>query len=115
MPGACFGGMCNSVSSTPQASSGRFTCVLRLTQTLIGVFSRGPPPGTVVVEGLAHTAVITLSVVFAVTQQLGLTILYTLACVSIALAPGAHIEKGGKKVFRLLWGGKHLNKVKILF
>lgn len=59
-------------------------------QTLVGVVSCGSPPGTVIVEGLAHVAIWSLCVVFAVTHQLAALILHTLAGMAITLAPSSH-------------------------
>ena len=65
-----------------------------LTQALVGVFGRSSPPGAVVVEGLAHLAVVTLCVVLAVAHRLAVLVPRTLTGVAIALAPG-DMERGG--------------------
>lgn len=59
-------------------------------QTLVGVFSSGSPPGTVIIEGFAHIAVGSFCVVFAVTHQLAVLVLHTLTGMAIALAPSSH-------------------------
>jgi hypothetical protein len=60
-----------------------------LTQTLVGVIGCSSPPGTVVVERLAHIAVITLCVVLAVANRLVETVVFhTLTRMAVALAPG---------------------------
>ena len=67
-----------------------FLCVctrFTLTQALVGVVSRSSSPGTGVIEGLAHAAVVTFRVVFAVTHQLTVLVLHALAGMAITLAP----------------------------
>lgn len=65
-----------------------WTSARRLTQTLVGVLRRGPPPRPVVVEGLADAAVVSLGVVFAVADQPS-CVRHTLAGVAVTLAPEA--------------------------
>lgn len=60
---------------------------MTLTLTLVGVVSRGSSPWVVVIEGLTHVAVITLGVVLAVTHQLAVFILHTLAGMTVTFAP----------------------------
>jgi hypothetical protein len=66
-----------------------------LTQTLVRVIGCSSPPGTVVVERLAHIAVIALRVVLAVANRLAETVIFrTLTRMAIALAPGTAENSG---------------------
>lgn len=91
-----------TVSAVPSVTSGTIQLRIEITfatlsitvtrQTLVGVITGGSPPGTVIVEGLAHVAVWSLCVVFAVTHQLAALVLHTLAGVAVTLAPSSNSE-----------------------